>query len=186
MKSTGEIMGLDDSFGTSYYKAMISAGNELPLKGSVFISVRDEDKEEMTRVAQRLSAYGFEFYATLGTARHLRENGIDVTAVNKIEEKKAPTAIGLMRESKINLLINTPTESWGARRDGHMMRRVAIDLGVPFLTTIQAARAALLAIEAAMHNEIHVAPLQEEIAMRGDEEVPVAGEEASEQNSKVE
>ena len=186
MKSTGEIMGLDDSFGTSYYKAMISAGNELPLKGSVFISVRDEDKEEITRVAQKLSEYGFEFYATLGTARHLREYGIEVTAVNKIEEKKAPTAIGLMRESKINLLINTPTESWGARRDGHMMRRVAIDLGVPFLTTIQAARAAVLALEAVRQNEIDVAPLGEEIATRRDEEVPAASEEISEPNSKVE
>jgi len=186
MKSTGEIMGLDDSFGTSYYKAMISAGNELPLKGSVFISVRDEDKEEITRVAEKLSEYGFEFYATLGTARHLREHGIEVTAVNKLEEKKAPTAIGLMRESKINLLINTPTESWGARRDGHMMRRVAIDLGVPFLTTIQAARAAVLALEAAQHNKIDVAPLEEEIAISRDKEVPVTSEEISEPNSKVE
>ncbi len=186
MKSTGEIMGLDDSFGISYYKAMISAGNELPLKGSVFISVRDEDKEEITRVAEKLSEYGFEFYATLGTARHLREHGIEVTAVNKIEEKRTPTAIGLMRESKINLLINTPTESWGARRDGHMMRRVAIDLGVPFLTTIQAARAAVLALEAARQNEIDVAPLEEEIAMRRVEEVPAASEEISEPNSKVE
>lgn len=161
MKSTGEIMGLDDTFGMAYYKAMMAAGNGLPFGGSVFISVRDEDKDDIINVARRLSEQGFEFYATLGTARHLRENGIEVTTVHKIEEKKAPTAIGLMRESKIGLLINTPTESYGARRDGHMMRRVAIDLGVPFLTTIQAAKAAVSALEDARSHDIGVAPLEE-------------------------
>ncbi|MCK4443319.1 MAG: ATP-grasp domain-containing protein, partial [Thermoplasmata archaeon] len=166
MKSTGEIMGLDDTFGMAYYKAMMAAGNELPFEGSVFMSVRDEDKDEITDVARRLDEQGFQFYATLGTARHLRENGIEVTTVHKIEEKKTPTAIGLMRESKISLLINTPTESYGARRDGHMMRRVAIDLGVPFLTTIQAAKAATLALEEARQNEIGVAPLEDSLDMK--------------------
>jgi carbamoyl-phosphate synthase large subunit len=160
MKSTGEVMGLDDSFGKAYYKAMMAAGNELPLKGSVFMSVRDEDKDEIVKVAKRFVEYGFEIYATLGTARHLKGHGIDATSVHKIEEKKTPTAIGLMRESKIGLMINTPTESSGARRDGHMMRRVAIDLGVPFLTTVQAAKAAVLAIESANQEEIDAISLE--------------------------
>lgn len=166
MKSTGEIMGLDDTFGMAYYKAMMAAGNGLPFEGSVFMSVRDEDKDAIADVAKRLDEQGFEFYATLGTARCLRENGIEVTTVPKIEEKKTPTAIGLMRESKIGLLINTPTESYGSRRDGHMMRRVAIDLGVPFLTTIQAAKAAVMALEEARRNEIDVAPLEESLDVK--------------------
>ncbi|TET91306.1 MAG: carbamoyl-phosphate synthase large subunit [Methanomassiliicoccales archaeon] len=180
MKSTGEIMGLDDSFGRAYYKAMMAAGNELPLQGSVFISVRDDDKDDIVPVAQRLHEWGFQIYATLGTARHLREQGIEVTPVHKIEEKKTPTAIGLMRESEINLLINTPTESSGARRDGHMMRRVAIDLGVPFLTTVQAAKAAVLAIDSAMESEIDVASLEGTISERVEPEIPVVKKMAPE------
>lgn len=164
MKSTGEVMGLDDSFGKAYYKAMMAAGNELPLQGNVFISVRDEDKDEIVPIAQKLQEMGFATYATLGTAKHLREYGIEVTAVHKIEERKTPTAIGLMRESRIGLLINTPTESSGARRDGHMMRRLAIDLCVPFLTTIQAAKAAVLAIESARMHRMDVSPLEGEIS----------------------
>ncbi|UCD93167.1 MAG: carbamoyl-phosphate synthase large subunit [Methanobacteriota archaeon] len=171
MKSTGEIMGLDDSFGRAYYKAMMAAGNELPLQGSVFISVRGDDKDGIVPVAERLHEWGFQIYATLGTARFLRGHEIDVTPVHKIEEKKTPTAIGLMRESEIGLIINTPTESSGARRDGHMMRRVAIDLGVPFLTTVQAARAAVLAIESALESEIDVASLEGILPEKAEPEV---------------
>ncbi len=185
MKSTGEIMGLDDTFGMAYYKAMMAAGNELPLEGSVFISVRDEDKDDITDVAKKLKEQGFDFYATLGTARHLRKNGIEVRAVHKIEEKRSPTAIGLMRESKIGLLINTPTESSGARRDGHMMRRVAIDLGVPFLTTVQAARAAVEALEEARCNEIDVAPLEESLDMR-QARISAEGELTAEKTQRAE
>lgn len=172
MKSTGEIMGLDDFFGKAYYKAMMAAGNELPLEGSVFITVRDDDKDEILQVAKRLHDWGFKIYATLGTARHLREHGIEVTSAHKIEEKKAPTAIGLMRESKIGLLINTPTESSGARRDGHMMRRVAIDLGVASLTTLQAAKATVLAIESAREGEVDVARLEGLVPEMREPEMP--------------
>src|SRR3989475_11671484 len=139
-------MGVVPAAGRAYYKAMLAAGNALPLEGGVYITVRDEDKGLIVPIASQLVANGLTMYATLGTAAHLREHGVEVTTVYRISENRPPDALGLMRRGEIRLIINTPTSTSGARRDGYMMRRLAIDLGVPFITTIRGAAAAAAAI----------------------------------------
>jgi carbamoyl-phosphate synthase large subunit len=161
MKSTGEVMGIDRSLGRAYYKAMLSAGNELPTQGAVYMTVRDEDKPAIHPVAARFIRAGLRIYATRGTAQFLREHGVDATTVYRISENLSPDALGLMRRGEIRLVINTPTNSTGARRDGYMMRRLAVDLNIPFIATIQAAEAAVDAIEEARSGDLTVAPLQE-------------------------
>jgi len=161
MKSTGEVMGIDRSLGRAYYKAMLAAGNELPTTGSVYMTVRDEDKPAILPVAGRLTRLGLRIYATRGTAQFLRENGVDATTVYRISENLSPDALGLMRRGEIRLVINTPTNSTGARRDGYMMRRLAVDLNIPFISTMQAAEAAAQAIEEVRSGDLAVVPLQE-------------------------
>lgn len=151
MKSTGEVMGIDENFGKAFYKAMLSAGLELPKNGTVFISVNDEDKKKILPIAKELSK-DFKIVATKGTANFLKENGINAEVVFKISENKNPDAIGLMRSGEIKLIINTPSEivevvNGNARRDGYMMRRVAVDLNIPFISTIAGAKAVSSAIK---------------------------------------
>src|SRR5256712_9588149 len=139
-------MGIDRSLGRAYYKAMFAAGNSLPTQGAVYVTVRDEDKPAILPVVQRLARIGLRICATRGTAQFLRENGVDVTTVYRISENEFPDALGLMRRGEIRLVINTPTNSTGARRDGDMMRRLAGDLNIPFISTVPAAGAAGRAI----------------------------------------
>jgi carbamoyl-phosphate synthase large subunit len=160
MKSTGEVMGIDRSLGRAYFKAMLAAGNRLPTEGAVYVTVRDEDKPSILPVAERLRHIGLRIYATRGTAQFLREHGVDVTTVYRISENQPPDALGLMRRGEIRLVINTPTNSTGARRDGYMMRRLAVDLNIPFIATIQAAEAAVQAIEEARTGTPEVIPIQ--------------------------
>jgi carbamoyl-phosphate synthase large subunit len=160
MKSTGEVMGIDTSLGRAYYKAMLAAGNALPLEGAVYITVRDEDKNAIVPVAAQLASLGLKVYATRGTALHLREHGVEVTTIYRISENRPPDTLGLMRRGEIQLVINTPTSSSGARRDGYMMRRLAVDMGIPFLTTIQGAQAAAAAIAEVKSAELAVKSLQ--------------------------
>jgi carbamoyl-phosphate synthase large subunit len=161
MKSTGEVMGIDRTLGRAYYKAMLAAGNELPTEGAVYMTVRDEDKPAILPVAARLARLGLRIYATRGSAQFLREHGVDATTAYRISENQFPDALGLMRRGEIRLVINTPTNSTGARRDGYMMRRLAVDLNIPFIATIQAAEAAVQAIEEAGSGSLEVVPLQE-------------------------
>jgi len=161
MKSTGEVMGIDRSLGRAYYKAMLAAGNPLPTQGAVYVTVRDEDKPTILPVVERLARIGLRIFATRGTAQYLRENGVDVTTVYRISENESPDALGLMRRGEIRLVINTPTNSTGARRDGYMMRRLAVDLNIPFIATVQAAEAAVQAIEESSAGDLAVVPLQE-------------------------
>ncbi len=161
MKSTGEVMGIDALIGAAYYKAMMASGNALPLEGSVYASINDHDKSQFVPIAQKLTDMGIRIHATKGTAGYLRERSIPVTTVYRIAENKSPDALGLMRAGEIKLVINTPTITSGARRDGFMMRRLAIDLGIPFITTIQGARAAADAIEVAKKAVPGVQSLQE-------------------------
>ena len=161
MKSTGEVMGIDRSLGRAYYKAMLAAGNPLPTQGSVYVTVRDEDKPTILPVVERLARIGLRILATRGTAQFLREHGVDATTVYRISENESPDALGLMRRGEIRLVINTPTNSTGARRDGYMMRRLAVDLNIPFIATVQAAQAAVQAIEESFAGDLEVVPLQE-------------------------
>jgi len=161
MKSTGEVMGIDSTLGAAYYKAMVASGNPLPNAGAIYATIRDEDKDMFVTIARKLTSSGLKIFATKGTSDYLREHGVDATTVYRIAENKYPDALGLMRRGEIQLVINTPTVSSGARRDGYMMRRLAIDLGIPFITTIQGAKAAADAIEAVKKAELGVRSLQE-------------------------
>jgi carbamoyl-phosphate synthase large subunit len=161
MRSTGEVMGIDSTLGAAYYKAMVASGNPLPNAGAIYATIRDEDKDLFVTIAKKLTGSGLKIFATKGTCSYLREHGVEATTVYRIAENKDPDALGLMRRGEIQLVINTPTVSSGARRDGYMMRRLAIDLGIPFITTIQGAKAAADAIEAVKKAELGVRSLQE-------------------------
>jgi len=156
MKSTGEVMGIDMSYGAAVYKALVSAGNRLPLEGGVYVTVSDTDKPAILPIVRELHEMGFTIYATKGTSTFLRNNGIPVTTVYKVAENIAPDALGLMRRGEIKLIINTPTYSSGSRRDGYMMRRLAVELEIPFLTTVQGARATVCAIKRAREGALQV------------------------------
>ena len=161
MKSTGEVMGIDSRLGAAYYKAMTAAGNTLPMDGAVYATINDVDKPDFVPVAKKLTQMGLKIFATKGTAGFLRDHDVPVTTVYRIAENKSPDALGLMRAGEVKLIINTPTATSGARRDGFMMRRLAIDLGIPFITTIQGARAAADAIKVAKESEMGVRSLQD-------------------------
>ncbi len=160
MKSTGEVMGIDRTLGRAYAKAMLAAGNTLPSSGGVYLTIRDEDKPAILPAAARLASLGLQLFATRGTAQFLRESGVAVTTVYRISENQSPDALGLMRRGEIQLVINTPTNSSGARRDGYMMRRLAVDLNIPFIPTIQAAVAAAQAIQELREGDLDVRSLQ--------------------------
>lgn len=154
MKSTGEVMGIDNEYPAAVWKALVASGQKLPEAGSAYISVMDEDKQSAVRLAKRLKALGFRIFATKGTADALRLGNIESTAVFRISEHGSPDALSLMRTGDVQLVINTPTEASGARRDGYMMRRLAVELEIPFFTTMQGAKAAVMAMEFAANNEI--------------------------------
>ncbi|WP_019176516.1 carbamoyl-phosphate synthase large subunit [Methanomassiliicoccus luminyensis] len=159
MKSTGEVMGIAQELDAAVYKAYTAAGLKLPTKGGVYITVSDEDKPKILDTARQLREMGFKIYATKGTSTFLRENGLPTTTAYTISQKMDPDALGLMRKGDINLIINTPTESSGARRDGYMMRRLAVELEIPFLTTVQAARATVAAMKRARLGPLEVTSL---------------------------
>jgi len=156
MRSTGEVMGIDHNYGAAVYKALTSAGNKLPMEGGVYITVADADKKEILPIVKELHSLGFTIYATKGTSTYMRNNGVPITTVYKVDEKIAPDALGLMRRGDINLIINTPTYSSGSRRDGYMMRRLAVELEIPFLTTVHGAEATVCAIKRARQGNIQM------------------------------
>ncbi len=161
MKSTGEVMGIDEDFHTACYKALIAAGNKLPMDGGVYITVNDQDKSRILDAARGLKEMGFTIYATKGTSTYLREKGVETTTVFKLDEKLKPNAIGLMRDGKINLIINTPSMKSGTRRDGYTMRRLAVELEIPFMTTAQGANIAVGAIRVGRTGELKVRSTKE-------------------------
>jgi carbamoyl-phosphate synthase large subunit len=158
MKSTGEVMGIDHDFGTAFAKAQLAAGTILPLKGSVFISVRDGDKPGLVDSARRLVAMGFEIVATSGTARFFEEHGIAVRRVNKVMEGR-PHIVDAMKNGDIQLVFNT-SEGAASIRDSFDLRRTALMNKIPYFTTMAGARAAVRAIEALRAGSLAVTPLQ--------------------------
>jgi len=159
MRSTGEVMGVDYDFGIAFYKAELAAGNPLPLEGSVFISVRDEDKSEVIGVARKLADVGLKLIATAGTARFLEEHGMDVELLKKVSDGH-PNVVDLMRRGQVQLVINTPTSKVSVK-DGYEMRRAAVDMDIPYVTTIQAARATAMAIVAVQEGKDSIKPITE-------------------------
>ncbi|WP_406662045.1 carbamoyl-phosphate synthase large subunit [Methanolobus sp. ZRKC3] len=159
MKSTGEVMGVDYDYGRAFFKAQLSADNLLPLNGKVFISVRDEDKEQLLDVAHKLKDAGIELIGTNGTAEFLEENGIEMGIVKKVHDG-SPNVIDMMRRDEVALVINTPTNKL-SRKDGSRIRRAAVDFKVPYITTIQAAIAASNAITSMKSGESTVKSINE-------------------------
>ena len=113
MKSTGEVMGIDSTLGRAYYKAMLAAGSPLPAEGAVYITVRDEDKDDIVPVAAKLVELGLRVYATKGTAGFLRDRGVDAATVYRISEHQSPDALGLMRRGGVRLVVKTPPATSG-------------------------------------------------------------------------
>jgi len=156
MKSTGEVMGIDFDYPAAVWKALVASGQKLPTAGKVYISVKDEDKSAAARLSKKLASLGFGICATKGTADALRGGGVDAATVFRISDHGSPDALSLMRKGDVQMIVNTPTEASGARRDGYMMRRLAVELEIPIFTTMQGARAAVMAIESALRSEMTV------------------------------
>ena len=159
MKSTGEVMGIDTTFGRAFAKAQMAAGNSLPSHGQIFISVNNRDKQQIIPIAKDLEALGFELLATSGTALTLRENQIPCRTLNKISEG-SPNIVELIQAKQCALLINTPLGRAALEDDG-VIRKAALMAQIPYTTTLSAARAAVEAIRALKEDGLEVKPLQE-------------------------
>ncbi|MFQ5702490.1 MAG: carbamoyl-phosphate synthase large subunit [Gemmatimonadales bacterium] len=159
MRSTGEVMGIAENFGMSFAKAQIGADGQLPLSGSVMVTVNDNDKPTVRPIVQRLVELGFTVVATAGTARYLTGGGIPVREVLKVHEGR-PNAKDLIVSGEVQLLINTPLGKF-TQRDDYDIRRTAIKHNVPYCTTVSAAKAACDAISALRNQEYSVRCLQE-------------------------
>src|SRR5581483_7592657 len=158
MKSTGEVMGVGDTFGEAFAKAQMAAGQKLPTQGTVFISVTDHDKAHVAELARRFVDMGFKLVATAGTADVLESRGMHVDRVYKVKEGR-PNVVDLIKGERIHLIINTPTglEPWF---DEKAIRRAAVNARIPTITTLSAARAAAEGIAALQRGEIRVQALQ--------------------------
>ena len=158
MKSTGEVMGIDTSFAMAFAKASLAASSNLPDAGLVFISVRDEDKIQLEPIARGLIAMGFTLIATAGTSRHIRKLGLECEQVNKVLEG-SPHIVDAMKQGRIAMVINTPDAS-GAK-DSFSIRRTALELRLPYFTTMAGASAAVQGIEALKTRPFEVRALQD-------------------------
>ncbi|HWT87105.1 MAG TPA: carbamoyl-phosphate synthase large subunit, partial [Myxococcales bacterium] len=171
MRSTGEVMGLDDSFPRAFAKAQIAAGNALPLRGRVFISVRDADKPGAAELAARLSKLGFEIVATSGTAELFRSRGVPCQTVFKVAEGR-PHIVDKLIDREIDLVFNT-TSGKKAIEDSYSIRRQTLMHGIPYFTALTSCRAAVAAIEALHQGPLTVKPLQEYHPGEPGQRVPV-------------
>jgi carbamoyl-phosphate synthase large subunit len=158
MKSTGESMGIDENFGVSYYKAQLSAGMDLPQKGTLFISVRDADKDKISDIVKKAGKLGFKLVATRGTAVAVQDE-VDIDIIRKISQG-SPNIRDAILNKEVSMIINTPSGKQSAD-DGYFIRRMAVELGIPYVTTLAGARAALNAIENVEKGKIGVKSLNE-------------------------
>jgi carbamoyl-phosphate synthase large subunit len=159
MRSTGEVMGIDDSFPIAFAKSQLAANAALPPAGKVFVSVADRDKAEVLPIARALAELGFSLVSTRGTARALRSAGIAVEEVPKLQEGR-PNLVDYMKNNEIALVINTPSGQ-GARTDEGKIRAQAVSHGVTCITTLAAAQAAVVACREARGRALTVAALQD-------------------------
>jgi carbamoyl-phosphate synthase large subunit len=159
MKSTGEVMGIDTSFGLAFAKAQLGGGMRLPNEGKVFISVRDEDKQSVALIAQKLQRAGFQIVATRGTAAYLGARGIPSEVINKVQEG-SPHIADSVKKGKIAMVINTPADAH-SQADSYYIRRCALDYQVPYYTTIAGAEAAAEGIDFLRQHDFDVQALQD-------------------------
>jgi carbamoyl-phosphate synthase large subunit len=158
MRSTGEVMGIDTTFGRAFAKSQIGGGTKVPTSGAVFVSVRDGDKRNIVGPAKRLQEMGFTLVATRGTASFLRQEGVEVTLVNKVLEGR-PHIVDLMKDGGIQLVFNT-AEGAQSIADSFTLRRTALMNKIPYYTTVAGARAAVEGIAAMRQGALDAAPLQ--------------------------
>jgi carbamoyl-phosphate synthase large subunit len=159
MRSTGEVMGINASMGMAYAKSQLGAGNPLPMKGTVFLSLNDRDKRKMGALGKDLASLGFRLFATAGTAAVLREQGIEVETVFKVGEAR-PNIVDRMINGEVDWIINTPF-GMESKYDERAIRRTALERGLPIMTTLAAAKAAVLGVRAMRSGNATVRSLQE-------------------------
>ncbi|MEV5968288.1 carbamoyl-phosphate synthase large subunit [Kribbella sp. NPDC051952] len=168
MRSTGEVMGIDDTFGTAFAKSQAGASQPLPGAGKVFVSVANRDKRHMIFPVKRLADLGFQIYATEGTADVLRRNGVEAVTVRKSSQGPGPngepTIVQMVQDGELNLIVNTPigiTQGGSPRIDGYEIRSAAVARNIPCITTVQGLAAAVQGIEAQRAGDIGVRSLQD-------------------------
>ena len=165
MKSTGECLGIAKTFDEALFKAFLGAGIDLPIHKKMIITVCDEDKKEIVPIAAGFSKLGYELYATRGTAEVLKNNGVEVTQVNKLEQA-APTLMDLLLAHNIDLVIDTPSKGAGKSKDGFLIRRVAIETGVSVITALDTATALLRSLTNSHKDELEMIDIAT-VARRG-------------------
>jgi carbamoyl-phosphate synthase large subunit len=159
MKSTGEVMGLDRDFGLAFAKSQEAAGNNLPRSGAVFISVRNSMRRNIIFMVKDIAAMGFKIYASEGTCRVLTSNGVNARLVQKIGEGK-PDIIDLIKSGNINLIINVPAGK-KSQLDSKPIRSAAVTQGIPYITTLEGAQAAISAMDSLERTGFSVKTIQE-------------------------
>jgi len=159
MKSTGEVMGIDENFGLSFAKSQMACGNELPVSGTAFISVKDKDKKNALNFAKKLKELNFKLSATSGTAKYLNNNGINCKTINKVREG-SPHIVESLNRKNIELVINT-TEGTKSISDSYSLRRSALVNKIPYCTSLAAANACIEAINSLKNKKIKVKAIQE-------------------------
>ena len=165
MKSTGECLGIAKTFDEALFKAFLGAGIDLPIHKKMIITVCDEDKKEIVPIAAGFNKLGYEIYATRGTAEVLKNNGVEVTHVNKLEQA-APTLMDLLLAHNIDLVIDTPSKGAGKSKDGFLIRRVAIETGVSVITALDTATALLRSLTNSHKDELEMIDIAT-VARRG-------------------
>ncbi len=160
MKSTGEVMGFDATFGTAFAKSQAAAYGPLPVQGTVFVSIANRDKRAAIFPVKRLHDLGFRVLATAGTAQVLRRNGVDAQVVGKFSDGPG-NVVEKILAGEVDLVLNTPWGSGGPRLDGYEIRTAAVTAAIPCLTTVQAAAAAVQGIEELVRGEVGVRSLQD-------------------------
>jgi carbamoyl-phosphate synthase large subunit len=159
MKSTGEVMGIDEDFGLAYGKSQIACGNRIPLTGKIFISLKDKDKPSSVPIAKKLLELGLSLVATRGTAGYLSAHGLAVEVINKVAEGR-PHIVDLIKNRAIDFIVNTVSGAQ-AQKDSFSIRQSALQYKVPFTTTMSGARAVVNAIEILKKKQMHIKPIQE-------------------------
>ncbi|MDD5070966.1 MAG: carbamoyl-phosphate synthase large subunit, partial [Candidatus Omnitrophica bacterium] len=159
MRATGEVMGIADSFGVAFYKAQEAAGTKLPLSGKVLVTVNDQDKPGVIKIAHKIKELGFTLVTTEGTGKYLEEQGIESVILKKLHQGR-PNLADLIKNKEISLIINTPIGR-NSKYDDSYIRMLAIQNKVPYITSLSAAAASVEGIESAMRSELIVKPLQE-------------------------
>jgi carbamoyl-phosphate synthase large subunit len=159
MKSTGEVMGIDEDFGLAFGKSQTSSGNRIPLSGKIFISLKDKDKPASVAIVKKLLELEISVIATRGTARYLKENGLEVEVINKVNEGR-PHIVDLIKNKEIHFVINTVSGAQ-AQRDSFSIRQSALQYKVPFTTTISGAASVVNAIEKLKKERVHIKSIQE-------------------------